>query len=82
MGDRESTEDLSLIAADDQVTCAIYAKKHDLLHLDGWKRLRNTAKKQKTLTRAINQNKSDKLEDQLFTNLDSSSQETTKIPLN
>ena len=32
-------EPLSLIAADDPVTCAIYAKKHDLLHLDGWKRL-------------------------------------------
>ena len=30
-------EPLSLIAADDPVTCAIYAKKHDLLHLDGWK---------------------------------------------
>ena len=32
-------EPLSLIAADDPVTCAEYAKKHDLLHLDGWKRL-------------------------------------------
>ena len=30
-------EPLSLIAADDPVTCAEYAKKHDLLHLDGWK---------------------------------------------
>ena len=29
-------EPLSLIAADDPVTCAEYAKKHDLLHLDGW----------------------------------------------
>ena len=28
-------EPLSLIAADDTVTCAEYAKKHDLLHLDG-----------------------------------------------
>ena len=28
-------EHLSLIAADDPVTCAEYAKKHDLLHLDG-----------------------------------------------
>ena len=28
-------EPLSLIAADDPVTCAEYAKKHDLLHLDG-----------------------------------------------
>ena len=30
-------EPLSLIAGDDPVTCDIYAKKHDLLHLDGWK---------------------------------------------
>ena len=58
MGDREiSDEPLSLIAADDPVTCAEYAKKHDLLHLDGWKRLKHIAKNQKQLTRAINQSK-------------------------
>ena len=39
-----SEEPLSLIAADDPVTCAEYAKKHDLLHLDGWKRLYHIAK--------------------------------------
>ena len=50
-------EPLSLIAADDPVTCAEYAKKHDLLHLDGWKRLKQIAKNQKQLTRAINQSK-------------------------
>ena len=48
-------EPLSLIAADALVTCAEYAKKHDLLHLDGWKRLKQIAKNQKQLTRAINQ---------------------------
>ena len=48
---------LSLIAGDDPVTCAEYAKKHDLLHLDGWKRLKHIAKNQKQLTRAINQSK-------------------------
>ena len=48
-------EPLSLIAADDPVTCAEYAKKHDLLNLDGWKRLKHIAKNQKQLTRAINQ---------------------------
>ena len=54
----EITEDpLSLIAADDPVTCAVYAKKHDLLHFDGWKRLKHIAKNQKQLTRAINQSK-------------------------
>ena len=50
-------EPLSLIAADDPVTCAEYAKKHDLLHLDGWKTLKYIAKNQKQLTRAINQSK-------------------------
>ena len=50
-------EPLSLIAADDPVTSAEYAKKHDLLHLDGWKRLNHIAKNQKQLTRAINQSK-------------------------
>ena len=50
-------ESLSLIAADDPVTCAEYAKKHDLLHLDGSKRLKHIAKNQKQLTRAINQSK-------------------------
>ena len=48
-------EPLSLIAADDPVTCSVYAKKHDLLHLDGWKRLKHIAKNKNQLTRAINQ---------------------------
>ena len=46
-----------MLAADDPVTCAIYAKKHGLLHLDGQKRLKHIAKNQKQLTRAINQSK-------------------------
>ena len=50
-------EPLSLIAADAPVTCATYAKKHDHLHLDSWKRLKHIAKNQKQLTRAINQSK-------------------------
>ena len=52
-----SEEPLSLIAADDPVTCAEYAKKHDLLHLDGWKRLKHIAKNLKQLTRVLNQSK-------------------------
>ena len=40
-------ESLSLITADDPVTCAIYAKKHDLLNMDGSKRLKHIAKNQK-----------------------------------
>ena len=40
-------EPLSLIAADDPVTCATHAKKPDLLHLDGCKRLKHIAKNKK-----------------------------------
>ena len=50
-------EPLSLIAADDPITCAVHAKKHDLLPLDGSKRLKHIAENQKLLTRAINQSK-------------------------
>ena len=50
-------EPLSFIAADDPVTCAECAKKHGLLHLDGWKRLKHIAKNHKQLTRVINQSK-------------------------
>jgi hypothetical protein len=32
-----TTEPLSIIAADDPVTCAIYARDNGLLELDGWK---------------------------------------------
>ena len=48
-------EPLSCIAADDPVTCAIYAKQPDFLHLEGWRQFRSIAKKHKKLTRAINQ---------------------------
>ena len=53
-------EDLStslILAADDPVTCATYAKENDLLHIDGWNRFRNLAKRDKTLTRAVMQSK-------------------------
>ena len=38
-------EPLSIIAADDQVTCAAYAKENDLLALEGWHRFKSLAKK-------------------------------------
>ena len=50
-------EPLSVLAADDPVTCATYAKENDLLYVDGWKRLRNLAKSDKILTRAVMQSK-------------------------
>ena len=48
-------EPLSIIAQDNPVTCAVYAKKHNLLCLPKWNKLKHIAKHQKTLTRAINQ---------------------------
>ena len=55
---KEITEEpLSIISQDDPVTCAAYAKEHNLLHLPEWNKLKHIAKHQKTLTRAIHQSK-------------------------
>ena len=52
----EKTYDpLSVLAADDSVTCATYAKENALLHIDGWIRFRNLAKRDKNQTRAVMQ---------------------------
>ena len=48
---------LSIIAADDSVTCPAYSKENDLLALVGWCRFRSLAKKDKVLARAIKQSK-------------------------
>ena len=45
-----TAEPLSLIAADDPTTCAIYARENNLLHLPGWKRFKGIAKRQKKLS--------------------------------
>ena len=50
-------EPLNIIAQDDPVTCAAYAKQHNLLELPKWKKLKHIARHQKTLSRAINQTK-------------------------
>ena len=54
----ESTyEPLHIIAADDPVSCAIYAKENNLLEEEGWKRFKRLAKRQKKLVRLLNQAK-------------------------
>ena len=53
-------EPLSIIAVDDPVTCAAYAKESDLLALEGWHRFRSLAKKDIVLARAIKQRRSGK----------------------
>ena len=50
-------EPLSIIAADDPVTCAAYAKENDLLALEAWRTFRSLATKDNVLARAIKQSK-------------------------
>ena len=50
-------EPLSIIAADDPVTSAAYAKENDLLALEGWFRFRSLAKRDKVHSRAMKQSK-------------------------
>ena len=53
----ETSEPLDLIAADDPVTCALYAMEKGLLEETGWKRFKRLARKQKKLWRMANQAK-------------------------
>ena len=52
-----TSEPLSIIAADDPVTCALYASEKGLLQLDSWKRFKKIAKNYQKLTRFVNQAK-------------------------
>ena len=50
-------EPLAHISKDDPITCAVYAKKHDLLDTTGWKHLKRYAKTSKRLIRAVKQSR-------------------------
>jgi hypothetical protein len=50
-------EPLKIVAADDPVTCAIYARENGLLDQPGWKRFRHIAKNEKKFIRMVNQAK-------------------------
>ena len=50
-------EPLSIIARDDPITCAVYAKKHGLLDEPGWKQLKKYVKTHKSMVRNIKQDK-------------------------
>ena len=52
-----TTEPLNIIAADDPVTCAIYAADNDLLEEESWVRFKRLAKRQKKLLRQVKQAK-------------------------
>ena len=75
-------ECLSIIAADDPVTCAAYAKENDLLALEGWRRFRSLAKKDKDLARAIKQRKIRQVRISQTYMLGTASPETTWKPCN
>jgi len=48
-------EPLNVIGRDDPAACASYAKEHDLLELDGWKRFRRLARRVKKMQRMMKQ---------------------------
>jgi len=50
-----TSEPLTIIAADDLVTCAIYARENDLLEHKGWKHFKGIARQDKKLLCVINQ---------------------------
>jgi Reverse transcriptase (RNA-dependent DNA polymerase) len=52
-----TSKPLGVIAADDPVSCAIYACDHNLLESDGWKHFRGIAKRQNKLLHMVNQAK-------------------------
>jgi hypothetical protein len=55
---REITDEpMTTIAADDPVTCAIYAKDNTLLDVPGWKRFKSIARRQQHMFRMANQAK-------------------------
>ncbi len=52
-----TSEPLSIIAADNPVTCAIYARENNLLDLDGWEQFKHIARQDKKLLCMVNQTK-------------------------
>jgi predicted secreted protein len=48
---------LRIIAANDSVTCAIYARENGMLDQPGWQRFKYIAKNEKKFTRMVNQAK-------------------------
>ena len=52
-----TSEPLNVIASDDPVTCAVYARENSILDLPGWKRFKSIAKREKKFLRMVNQAK-------------------------
>ena len=54
-GGEITAKPLNLIAKDDPITCAIYAKENNLLEKEGWKRFKSIARREKKFTRMAKQ---------------------------
>ena len=52
-----TAEPLSIIAKDDPVTCAIYARDNNLLDQEGWRRFKSIANRELKFRRLVNQAK-------------------------
>ena len=50
-------EPLDQVAADDPVTCAVYAKENDLLEMPSWRRFKRIARREQKMLRMVNQAK-------------------------
>ena len=72
-------EPLALISKDDPITCAVYAKKHDLLDTTGWKHLKDMPRLPKDSSELSNNPGFAKLEHQLDINMVSKSQKITMM---
>ena len=59
-------EPLGTMIKDDPFTLAAYAKEHDLLEKDGWKRLRRYAKNQKKLNRMVKQSRTQRVKSKVY----------------
>ena len=76
----KAEEPLSIIAADDPVTCSAYSMKQSLLNLPGWRRVINIARNKNSLARASNQTKIRQIRRSATNQSCYLSQETTNMP--
>ena len=68
------------IIASDPYTCAVYAKKHDLLNTPGWKLLKDMQEQQEGSSEPSKSQNTDKPMHQENMNMDGKFQETMHMP--
>jgi hypothetical protein len=75
-----TSEPLSIVAADDPVSCAIYARDNNLLEIDEWKRFWGIAKHQQNCTTWLTKLSADPFTWHLDSSTDMRCQESMDIP--